>query len=89
VTKKIKLLGLVSIIIGLMAALLCFYPSPQAFKFALPFGFIGMICSSIYIFIDTQNQINKNKITAGIIGLLLSSTPVLVILFFIIVNYFK
>jgi hypothetical protein len=87
--KKLKLLGIVSVVIGSLTALICISPIPGAAIFSLPIGFIGMISSCIYIFIDTKNEINTKKITPGIIGLLLSSTPVLLILTFIIINYFK
>jgi hypothetical protein len=56
---------------------------------ALPIGFLGMICSAIYVYIDTKNEINTSTITPGIIGVLLSSTPVLLILILIGYNYFK
>ena len=87
--KKLKLIGRLSVAMGIITALLCISPIAGAPIFALPVGFIGMISSCIYIFIDTQNEINSKKITLGIIGLLLSSTPVLLIITFIIINYFK
>lgn len=87
--KKIKVLGIVSILIGAVTALLCLFPSVHGLFIALPFGFAGMVCSGIYIFIDTKNEINDKTFTPGIIGLLLSSTPVLLILAFIIINHFK
>jgi hypothetical protein len=86
-TKNIKILGYFSIAIGIIAALLCIIP--MGFLFALPIGFIGMILSGIYVFIDTKNNINTKKITAGIVGMLLSSIPVLFILLFTIISFFK
>ena len=76
--KKLQLLGIVSIILGVAAALLCLLP--WGFLTALPVGFTGMLCSVIYIFIDTRYEINTKKITPGIIGVILSSVPVLLIL---------
>ena len=87
--KKLNILGKVSIAIGIITALLCISPIIGAPIFSLPVGFIGMICSCIYIFIDTQKEINTKKFTPGIIGLLLSSSPVLLILAVIIINYFR
>ncbi|MES2397239.1 MAG: hypothetical protein V4549_14615 [Bacteroidota bacterium] len=87
--KRFKILGNVSIALGIITALLCISPITGAPIFSLPIGFIGMICSCIYIFIDTQKGINTKKFTPGIIGLLLSSSPVLLILMVIIINYFK
>ena len=85
--KKLKVLGIVSLIIGSIAALLCLFP--MGLIVALPVGFIGMIVSGIYVFIDTKNDVTNKKITPGIIGMLLSSIPVLFILLFIILGSFK
>lgn len=85
--KKLKLLAVLSLILGVLAALFCLFPG--GLIIALPIGFLGMIASSVYIFIDTRDEINTAKITPGIIGMLLSSAPVLLILTFIIINYLK
>lgn len=85
--KKLKLLGILSLILGALAALLCLFPG--GLIIALPIGFLGMIASGIYVFMDTRDEINTAKITPGIIGMLLSSAPVLLILTFIIINYLK
>ncbi len=87
--KKIKILGIVSIIVGSITALLCILPIARGLFIALPLGFTGMVCSGIYVFIDTKNQIGSKKFTPGIIGMLLSSAPVLLIIAFTIINYFK
>lgn len=87
--KKIKLLGIVSIVIGSITALLCITPISGSAILSLPIGFIGMICSCIYIFFDTKKEINTTSFTPGIIGLLLSSTPVLLILTFTIISHFR
>lgn len=86
-TKKLKLVGIISIILGSLAALFCLFPG--GIIIALPIGFLGMIVSGIYIFIDTRDEINTSKITPGIISMLLSSAPVLLILTFIVINYLK
>ena len=87
IQKKLKLLGIVSLILGSLAALCCLLPT--GIILALPFGFFGLIASSIYIFIDTRDEINTSKITPGIISMVLSSIPVLLILSVIIINHFK
>jgi hypothetical protein len=86
--KKVKLLGIASLIIGGITALLCI-TTVQGFFYAVPLGFLGMVCSGVYVFIDTRNEINKKKITPGIIGLILSSTPVLFMLSLMIMHRFK
>lgn len=85
--KKIKLLGIISLIIGVLVALISIYPTSRSLFIALPLGFIGMLCSSAYIYIDTTHSINSKKITPGIIGIVLNSIPVLIILVFIIYNF--
>jgi hypothetical protein len=85
--KKIKILGIVSIVLGALAALFCLLPG--GIIMAMPIGFFGMISSSIYIYIDTRDEINTRKITPGIISMFLSSIPVLLILTFTIINHFK
>lgn len=86
--KRLNILGIVSIIIGSIAALLCL-TNIQNFFYAIPLGFVGMVCSGIYVFIDTRNEINTKKITPGIIGMILSSVPVLFILTFMIIHHFN
>jgi hypothetical protein len=83
--KNLKYLGIACIAIGSITAISCFF----SLFIALPLGFLGMIISAIYVYIDTKNEINTSGITAGIIGLLLSSAPVLLILFLIVYHYFK
>ncbi len=82
--KKLKIIGGFSLTFGSIAALLCIIPF--GVFYAILAGFFGMICSSIYIFIDTRNEINTKKITPGVIGLILSSIPVLLILIVIILS---
>ncbi|MCW3085625.1 MAG: hypothetical protein JWP12_2991 [Bacteroidetes bacterium] len=78
---KLKYIGYASLTLGFLAALLC----PLAIFWGILTGFFGMIVSSIYIFIDTKNEINTKKLTPGVIGLLLSSVPVLFMLAIIII----
>lgn len=85
--KRLKLLGILSLVLGALAALFCLFPG--GIIIALPIGFLGMIASGIYVFMDTRDEINTSKITPGIIGMLLSSAPVLLILTFIIINSLK
>jgi len=83
--KNLKVIGIVSLVLGSITAVCCIF----SLVLALPIGFLGMICSAIYVYIDTKNEINTSNITPGIIGLLLSSSPVLLILILIAYNYFK
>jgi hypothetical protein len=83
--NNLKTLGIVCIILGIATVAVCFF----SLFLALPIGFLGMICSSIYVYIDTKNEINTSGFTKGIIGMVLSSSPVLFILILIVYNYLK
>lgn len=85
--KTVTLLGTISVVLGTISALLCLLPN-KGILFAIIVGFFGMLFSNIYIFLNTRHQINQKTFTPGLIGLLLSSTPVLFILFFILKQKF-
>ena len=85
--KKLKLLGILALLLGGLAAIVCLVP--KGIIIALPLGFFGMIFSSMYVYIDTKEQINTNSITPGIIGIVLSSIPVVLILAFTVIHHFK
>ena len=83
--QKIKILGIVSIIVGILSATLIFFGIKGLFL-SLPIGFLGMVCSCVYIFLDSKYSINKNKFTLGVLGVILNSIPILLIMVLIIVN---
>jgi len=82
--KKLKIIGIISICLGLVATALCIIP--WGIFFAILAGFLGLIVSTIYIYLDTKNQINSKRFTAGIIGMILSSTPILFMITIIILS---
>ncbi len=82
--KKLKILGIIAITLGVIAALLVILP--YGLFLSLPAGFLGMITSTSYVYFDTKYQINSKKITPGVIGILLSSIPIIVILVIIIIS---
>jgi nicotinamide riboside transporter PnuC len=84
--KKLKIIGNTSITLGIIAALLCITPISFGVFFAILAGFFGMIMSSIYIFIDTKHEFNTKKLTPGIIGMMLSSIPIVFMLVIIILS---
>lgn len=85
--KNLKILGIASVTIGVIAALLCF--APYGVFLSLPAGFLGMICSCVYIFLDMKNDVNTKRFTPGVIGVILNSLPILFVLIIIIMTYFK
>ncbi len=82
--KTVNILGIVSIIIGIAAAIICILPF--GVFYAVPIGFVGFLCTTIYIGLNTRHQINKNKINPGIIALLLNSVPIVYILIGVIIT---
>jgi hypothetical protein len=90
--KKLKIIGYICVGFGALAAFLCIAPVlgltgiTFGVFFAILAGFIGMITSAIYVFIDTRNEINKHKFTAGVLGMILSSVPILFMLAVIIMS---
>jgi len=80
--KQLKIIGTIAIIIGIVSSVLAI--NPYFLIFALPLSIIGIITSVIYIFIDTKYQVNTNKTTPGVIGIILNSIPVLIVLSIII-----
>lgn len=87
--KRLKIIGYISLTLGVLAALLCITPVAFGVFYAMLAGFLGLIASSIYIFIDTRNEINTKKITPGVIGMMLSSIPVLFMVAIIILSKLK
>lgn len=84
--KKLRTLGYISVSLGALAAILCVTPMPYAVMFAVLTGFFGLLCSSIYVFIDTRNELNVKRFTPGILGMILSSIPILFMLAIIILS---
>ena len=82
--QKLKLIGIISLVLGITATALCFLSF--GIMYALLAGTIGMLISGVYVGIDTKYEINKNKITIGIISMFLSSVPILFLLAVIILS---
>lgn len=80
--KQIKILGIASLTLGIISAII--WMLPYGMLLALPIGFLGMLVSTIYVYQDTKHQINTKKITPGIIGIVLSSIPIVIVLIIII-----
>ena len=85
--KALKVLGVVSIGFGCIATVLCLFP--MGIFFAVLSGFLGMLCSTIYIFIDNKYDLSNKRITPGVIGIILSSIPILLIVLFNFITHFQ
>ncbi len=82
--KQIKILGFASITLGIISAII--WMLPYGMLLALPTGFLGMVISTIYVYLDMKYQINTKKFTLGVWGIILSSIPILVVLTLIIMS---
>jgi hypothetical protein len=85
--KQIKLLGIASLTLGVLSAII--WMLPYGLMLALPIGFLGLVVSTIYVYIDTKYELTTKKITPGIIGIILSSIPIIIVLIIIIMSRFK
>ncbi|MDO8999878.1 MAG: hypothetical protein Q7W45_08955 [Bacteroidota bacterium] len=79
-----KILGYLSILIGFAAAL-SIYKIQFAF-YGIALGLLGFIVSGINIFLNMKYYSDEEKYPKGYIGMLLSSLPVLFMLFVIMKN---
>lgn len=82
--NKIKILGVVAVSLGVLSALLCIVP--YGLFLSLPVGFLGMLTSTAYVYYDTKHQISTKKLTPGLIGIVLSSIPIIIVLAIIIMS---
>ncbi|MBL0328764.1 MAG: hypothetical protein IPP64_04940 [Bacteroidetes bacterium] len=82
--KRIKILGIIALSLGIISALLCVMP--YGLFLSLPTGFLGMLTSTTYVYFDTKYGISKKKLSLGVIGILLSSIPIILVLAIIIMS---
>ena len=85
--RNLKILGSVSIVLGCVASFLCLFP--EYIFFAVIAGFLGMLTSTIYVFIDYKYDLSRKKFTPGVIGIILSSVPIVLIVLFNFITHFK
>ena len=76
-----KILGYLSLVIGALAALSIYRIQFSFYGIAL--GFLGFIISGINIFLNTKYYYEEEKYPHGYIGMVLSSVPILFMLFVI------
>jgi len=81
--KTLRVLGILAILFGLIASISVFIINPYWPFIPVISGFLGFLMSSIYVFINSRNQSNQGFFNPGLIGMLLSSVPI--IFFFILV----
>jgi hypothetical protein len=79
-----KISGYVSVVLGLLSTLCLF--SPEYLFFALLFAIIGFTFSTINIYLNAKYEITKSNFSIGYIGMILSSVPVIFLLYLIITH---
>jgi hypothetical protein len=77
----LRSLGWICVLLGAAAAALFFTPGvhPRIVMLITCFGFLS---SSAYTMINSRHQVNQSIINPGIIGMLLSSVPLIALLIF-------
>ncbi len=82
--KITQTIGALALFLGTVAAAMTgFYlikTIPFAIIVALMCGLLGFISSSAYVMLNLRYRVSEKKITPGLIGLFLSSAPVIFIL---------
>jgi hypothetical protein len=79
--KLFNISGYLALFFGTLAVLFTF--QPQFWIIALPAAIFGYVFSIIYIFLKTRYEIKTGIINQGIVGMALSSVPVLLVLYFV------
>lgn len=83
--KQLNIVGKAGVAIGILSGIFIMYPGIQI---ALPFSILGMLTGSYYVYQDTTHQISEEKLSLGMITILLSSIPVLFVLGIILYKSF-
>jgi hypothetical protein len=84
--KYYRQLGWAGVVCGMVCVIGFFIPDITGVKVSMIAMLPGFLCSSLYIMYTTKYEIETPKINPGYIGLLLSSAPVLLFLYFLITS---
>ena len=79
-----KLSGILSLVFGTLSCLILI--KPYLLMFALLSAIIGFIFSTLNIYMNAKYEITKKAFSAGYVGMMLSSFPVIFLLVLIIRN---
>ena len=80
--KTTRTIGIFAIAFGLIASIFAFIQLYWPL-IAVISGFLGFMCSSLYVLFNARYQVSKKTFNPGLVGMLLSSIPL--IFFFILV----
>lgn len=88
--RKVRILGILAMAFGLIACIFTFTlwagPVKLSVFISVVSGFLGFLFSTIYTLLNTKHEVNKHPFNPGIIGLLLSSTPIITFVIFMMTN---
>jgi hypothetical protein len=84
--KYYRLFGILGIICGALTLLGFFIPDITGLKISLAAMLPGFLFSSLYIMTTTRHEIETPKINPGYVGLLLSSAPILMFIYSVVIH---
>jgi hypothetical protein len=83
--RYIRLLGWFALLLG--AATAIFSTQPGIFGLlSLPMMFMGLGLSTLYLMLSTRHRVEHGYIHPGYIGMLLSSVPLILFIWFNVIN---
>lgn len=80
--KYYRQFGWAGIVFGAITVLGFFIPDITGVKISMIAMLPGFLFSSLYVMVTTRNQIETPKINPGYVGMLLSSAPIILFIFF-------
>lgn len=81
--KYLPLIGWGGLVFGIITAIFAFMPG--SLVFISIFSMLpGFLLSSLYVMMSTRNDITTPKFNPGYIGMLLSSIPLILIIYFFV-----
>ncbi len=84
--KYVPFFGYAGVICGLICAIGIFLPDVTGLTISMIAMLPGFLFSSLYIMLTTRFEIETPKINPGYVGLLFSSVPLLLFIFFFLTS---
>ena len=82
--KYYRFFGIAGVALGLVCAVGIFLPDITGLRISMLAMLPGFLFSSLYIMLTTRHEIPTPKINPGYVGLLLSSVPLILFIYFAI-----
>jgi hypothetical protein len=81
--KYIPLIGWAGLIFGIVTAIAAFMPG-LGFFIAITAMLPGFLLSSLYVMLSSRHQVETPRIHPGYIGMVLSSVPIVLFIFYFV-----